>query len=62
MPHEFQSVENLQHTPSRSDENTDFLFTTIAFPKLHIKGLTKEHRFTKDGLDDALANSAGHKE
>ena len=59
--HEFQSVENLQHTLSRSDENTDVLLTTIAFPKLH-KG------FPKGACDllrmdlMMLANSASHKE
>lgn len=46
---------------SRSDENTDFLFTTIAFPKLH-------NGFPKGACDllrmdlMMLANSASHKE
>ena len=59
--HEFQSVENLQHTLSSSDEKTDVLITTIAFPKLH-KG------FQKGACDllrmdlMMLANSASHKE
>lgn len=57
--HEFQSVENLQHTLSRSDENTDFLLTTIAFPKLH-KGFPKGASPRMDLM--MLANSASHKE